>query len=114
MKKIDVLINMTFGHRVAEEEGDDLTKYFVETDFWRRLYAGDIDIVYGPKGSGKSALYTLLLARRTELFDRGIVLAPAENPRGAPAFRDLVTDPPVGEFEFINLWKVYFASLISD
>lgn len=109
----DVLAQLQFGQRVAEEEGDLLQTYFVETDHWRRLFAGEIDVVYGPKGSGKSALYFLLLARQGELFDRSILLLPAENPRGAPAFRDLVIDPPATEAQFKGLWKLYTACLLS-
>ena len=55
MAKRDVLAVIDFGHRVAEEESDALLGYFVETDHWRRLYAGSVDVIYGPKGSGKSA-----------------------------------------------------------
>lgn len=112
MDRKAVLRSTTFGHRVAEEETDVLAAYFVETDHWERLYHGDIDVVYGPKGSGKSALYTLLLSKTTELFDRNILLVAGENPRGAPAFRDLVTDPPASEREFVGLWKLYFSSLL--
>jgi hypothetical protein len=108
----ELLKSITFGQRVAEEESDVLATYFVETDNWRRLFAGDIDVIYGPKGSGKSALYSLLIARSSDLFDRSIVLVPGENPRGAPAFRDLVADPPLSEHEFISLWKLYFACLL--
>lgn len=114
MDKRELLGGMSFGQRIAEEEIDDLASYFVETDHWRRLYSGAIDIVYGPKGSGKSALYSLLIARTEDLFDGNVILAPAENPRGAPAFKDLVTDPPASEFEFIGLWKLYFACILSD
>ena len=89
MEKIDVLRELRFGQRVAEEEGESLAEYFVETDHWRWLYTDEIDVVYGPKGAGKSALYSLLIARADELFDRQVILAPAENPRGAPAFQDL-------------------------
>jgi hypothetical protein len=53
MTKQEVLANTDFGHRVAEDEIDALAGYFVETDNWKRLIAGDIDVVYGPKGSGK-------------------------------------------------------------
>jgi hypothetical protein len=112
MSKHEILQTITFGHRVAEEETDILGAYFVETDHWRRLYRGDIDVVYGPKGSGKSALYALLISRSTDLFDRRILLTAAENPRGATAFRDLIVDPPVTEREFIGLWKLYLASLL--
>ena len=83
-------------------EGESLAGYFVETDDWRRLYADEIDVVYGPKGAGKSALYSLLIARTDDLFNRQVILAPAENPRGAPAFQDLIADPPVNEREFIG------------
>lgn len=112
MDKHAVLRSISFGHRVAEEETDVLSTYFVETDHWLRLYRGDIDVIYGPKGSGKSALYSLLLSNNTELFDRNIVLVAGENPRGATAFRDLVTDPPASEREFVGLWKLYIASLL--
>ena len=110
--KIELLRIIDFGSRVAEEETDVLSSYFVETDHWGRLYRGEIDIIYGPKGSGKSALYSLLLSRSNELFDRNILLIAAENPRGATAFKDLATDPPASEQEFVSLWKLYFASLL--
>ena len=114
MSKQDILNHLSFGQRVAEEEGDELTRYFVETDDWRRLYSGAVDIVYGPKGPGKSALYSLLLAREAILFDSSVILTTAENPRGTPVFSDLVTDPPASEQEFVGLWKLYFATLIAD
>ena len=83
MTKREALSRTDFGRRVAEDEVDALSSYFVETDNWRRLYSGDIDVIYGPKGSGKSALYSLLVARSNELFDRNILLVPAES-RGEP------------------------------
>ena len=112
MDKLEVLRRISFGERVAEEESDSLASYFVETDDWRRLYQGDVDVVYGPKGSGKSALYSLLVARTDDVFDRRILLIPAENPRGTPAFKNLVVDPPASEPEFVALWKLYFALLV--
>lgn|SRR5574341_280667 len=112
MDKHAILRSISFGHRVAEDETDVLSTYFVETDHWLRLYRGDIDVVYGPKGSGKSALYSLLLSKNSELFDRNIFLVAGENPRGATAFRDLVTDPPASEREFVGLWKLYIVSLL--
>ena len=54
----------------------------------------------------------MLISRSDELFDKGIVLVAAENPRGAPAFRNLLLDPPASEREFVNLWKLYFACLL--
>jgi hypothetical protein len=112
-QKRAILQVTTFGKPTAEEEGNDLCAYFVETDQWQRIFAGDIDIIYGSKGSGKSALYALLLSRTSELFDRGIIAIAAENPRGAVAFRDLVVSSPVEEPEFRNLWKLFFLVLIA-
>ena len=112
MSKIEVLKQSSFGERTAEEESDSLDQYFVETDEWRQLFRGEDDIIYGPKGSGKSALYALLSNRRNQLFDRGTLLLPAENVRGTPIFRDLVDNPPATENELRRLWKLYFLSLI--
>ncbi len=109
----EVLRNLSFGHRVAEEELKELSKYFVETEQWRQIHSGDVDIVYGPKGSGKSALYALLLDKTDEFFDRGIVLVSGENPRGTPAFTGLVQDPPNTQREFVDLWKLYLLTLVA-
>jgi hypothetical protein len=106
-----MLQRLELGRRIAEEESDHLAGYFVETDQWRRIFSGEVDIVYGPKGSGKSAIYTTLVNRADDLFDRGILVELAENPQGAPAFRGLISDPPTGEREFIALWKLYCLSL---
>jgi hypothetical protein len=111
--KLEVLQSLSFGQRVAEEEIAELSRYFVQTDQWRKLFAGEADIVYGLKGSGKSALYSTLLSHRQELGERGILLIAGENPRGTPAFHDLVSDPPTSESEFRNLWKIYLLQLIA-
>lgn len=113
-QKIALLADLTFGERVAEEEAAELATYFVETDQWRRLFLGQVDVVYGPKGSGKSALYSLLIGRASQLLARGIYTVAAENPRGAPAFQELTTDPPPSEPEFVVLWKLYLLSLLGD
>jgi hypothetical protein len=113
MDKTTALSDATFGKRIAEEEGDLLSDYFVKTEQWRRLVSGEVDIVYGPKGSGKSALYTLLTREFDKLrLEKRTVAIPAENPRGTPAFRDLVDDPPSSEEEFRSLWKIYFLILL--
>ncbi|MGC2506284.1 MAG: hypothetical protein WA369_06470, partial [Candidatus Acidiferrales bacterium] len=112
MNKRELLGQIDFGQRIAEEEGAALSGYFVETDNWRRLIGGEIDVVYGPKGSGKSALYSLLVTRTNTLFDKKILLAPAENPRCTAAFSELIADPPASEREFVSLWKIYLLSLL--
>ena len=114
MDKHAILSSTHFGQRVAEEETDELVSYFVETDHWNKIYKGEVDIIYGPKGAGKSAIYSLLNSKRNEFFDRGVFLVAAENPRGAPAFNNLTADPAISEREFVSLWKLYFSTLLHD
>lgn len=113
-KKHEILSACEFGERVAEEEADALGEYFVETENWRSVYAGKVDIVYGPKGAGKSALYSLLNQRFDDLFAQKTILIAGENPRGAPAFQNLSTNPPDSEEIFINLWKLYILTLLNS
>jgi type II secretory ATPase GspE/PulE/Tfp pilus assembly ATPase PilB-like protein len=82
--KILILKDINLGQRVAEEEADDLQKYFVKTAHWERLAEGNVDVVYGPKGSGKSALYTSLVQQAQSFEKRKIIVVTAENPRGQP------------------------------
>lgn len=114
MPDLQLLKSISFGSRVAEDESEVLGSYFVETAQWQQLTSGAVDIVYGPKGSGKSALYSLLLKRIGEFFDRAIILIPAENPRGGAAFEGLKQDPPSSEIEFLSMWKLYFVILLAD
>lgn len=113
-EKQALLTSLSFGQRVAEDEVDALASYFVETEQWRKVVSDEVDVVFGPKGAGKSAIYSTLLQRDGELFDRGVFLISAENPRGTPAFKDLATDPPTSELAFVTVWKLYTLSLIGS
>ncbi|HEG4445674.1 UNVERIFIED_CONTAM: hypothetical protein I5919_15715 [Aeromonas hydrophila] len=109
-----MLGDITFGDRVAENEAENLASYFVETQPWMQLYSGKIDVVFGSKGAGKSALYTLLLNKRSELLSNNIFLVSAEKPTGQTVFTEITNAPPTSESEFVTLWKVYFCQLIVD
>lgn len=114
MKRIDLLKQMSFCVQVAEDEVSELASYFVETNQWAKIAKGEIDIVRGEKGSGKSAIYSLLMNKSGDFFDNGIILVAAENPRGATVFKDLITNPPTTEYEFIALWKIYAVTIIAQ
>ena len=67
-EKFAVVHDVSFGQRVAEGERSDLASYFLETEHWRRVWAGDVDVVFAPKGGGKSAIYSMLVSPKAELF----------------------------------------------
>lgn len=114
MEKLEVLKATTAGKRVAEEEIEGLKNYFIKTFLWEQLLSDEIDIVFGCKGSGKSALYNHLSTMDYALLDKNVLLCLAENPRGTTAFKDLSITPPVGEFEFKSIWKLYFVLIVTQ
>lgn len=112
MKKIELLKNSRFGERVAEEEQETLSSYFVETDTWRQLLNGELDVIYGSKGSGKSALYSNLLKHADTFASENTLLIAAEELRGEPVFRQVLSRDKIGEDEFKGLWLIYIITLI--
>jgi hypothetical protein len=108
-----LLRNTSSGRRTAEEERDHLAQYFVETEHWRSVYTGETDIIYGAKGSGKSAVYNLLLNNESALFDQQILVAPAENPQGAPAF-NIFNEKKKEEIDLVYIWKLYILSICAN
>ncbi len=120
MSKRDVLESLVaeFASGVAEQERG-LSTYFVETSVWSQLCAGHKSVILGSKGSGKSALFTLLLASPGKWPD-GVLAIGAEQPITETSwfralFMGLANDPPPGgilDQECQNLWKAYFLVLI--
>ena len=108
------LSDLSFGERVAENESAKLAEYFVKTEQWNSLLAGKVDVIFGSKGAGKSALYTLLMNENGNLLQEGIVLLSAEKPTGQTVFSDITSAPPTSESEFVSLWKIYLCQLITD
>ncbi len=114
MNKIEILKNTYIGSRVAEQELEGLKNYFLKTYLWEQLINDQVDIVFGCKGSGKSAIYNYLSTYEYDLISKYVYLTLAENPRGTVAFKDLNTSPPTDEFEFKCIWKLCFVLIISQ
>lgn len=114
MTKIQVLKTTNVGERIAEQESEGLSKYFLKTYLWEQILSSEVDIVFGCKGSGKSAIYNYLSSQEDNIFDLNAILALAENPRGTVAFKDLNTSPPTEEPEFKSIWKLYFILIVSQ
>ena len=56
-KNSSFLGGISFGSKVAENEFRDLHEYYVATDQSERTLRGEVNLVVGRKGSGKSALF---------------------------------------------------------
>ncbi len=112
MSDSKVIKETSAGSRVAENETDGLKKYFQKTYIWDGIIENETDVIFGCKGSGKSALYNYLTSSSNELFEQDVLLVPAVNPRGGAAFKDLKTNPPTGEVEFNHIWKLYFILIL--
>lgn len=111
MEKFNLIEGLSFGQRVAEDE-PSLEDYFVETPLWRKIIRNEVDVVYGPKGSGKSAIFRLLTSPSRNL--ENVLIVSAENPRGTTIFSAIKSDPPTAEVEFIYLWKLYILSMVAN
>lgn len=114
MANLNLLKQIRLGESVAENEQESLADYFVETEAWNRLYNGEVDIVYGGKGTGKSALYLLLHGRKQELKQRNIHIITGETIREAPVFRELNNQDAISEDDFLDIWKVYIITLVGN
>ena len=104
-----VLKAIDFGRGTAEHD-DLLAEAFIETDVWQALLSGSTDVILGPKGSGKSALYAQLLRASRALSKRGIVTVAAEGTTDDQIFAD-ATNANLRVRDFAGLWKLYFLVL---
>jgi hypothetical protein len=111
--KEELLGAVDFGSAAAEQEAEQLSAYFVETYQWKRIEKGEIDLIFGRKGTGKSAIYALIKQKEYEFVDRRLLICSAENPQGNAAF-ELFKEQSfddIGNFAYV--WKLYFLCLIS-
>jgi hypothetical protein len=105
---------LNLGNSVAEHD-TDLKSHFVETQAFRALVSGDIDVVAGDKGTGKTALFTVLRERQRAYKSlRDVEILPAFNPVGNPIFQRLAQVPILAEGAYVTVWKSYFLSLVGN
>lgn len=66
------LERLNLGASAAENEFQDLGFYYIETDEYRRAYSGELRVVTGRKGAGKTALFAQVRNKLRQ--DRGRVV----------------------------------------
>jgi hypothetical protein len=110
----DVLRHLDLGNAIAEFDSA-LERYFVETDLFRKLYRGEIDIVAGDKGTGKTALFRVLHQRYASIPEMARVeVVPAFNIAGNPIFQRINEGDLLTEGQYQTLWKAFFLSLAGN
>ncbi len=113
-KTLHALKVLDLGNSVAEFD-EALERYFVETEAFRLLSSGAIDVVAGDKGTGKTALFRILQKRYPTIPEMANVeVVPAFNIQGNPIFQRINEDPPLQEGQYGTLWKAYFLSLAGN
>ncbi|HEX8377795.1 MAG TPA: hypothetical protein VF602_08245 [Pedobacter sp.] len=110
----EILRELKLGNSVAEED-KDLENYFVETDTFRSLIDDENDIIAGDKGTGKTALYKILMnrAKSTKSLKKVEILT-AFNPTGSNVFQQLARDEVLTEGQYSTVWKAYILSLVGN
>jgi hypothetical protein len=87
----------------------------VETATFRALVKGEVDIIAGDKGTGKTALYKILQDRYPALAElRDIEVLAAFNPVGNPVFQKLAEGETLQEGEYVAIWKAYVIALAGN
>jgi hypothetical protein len=114
VKVSDVLSELSLGKSVAESD-NRLDSYFVNTHTFNVLSKDDRDIVAGDKGTGKTALYRILMKRYRSIERlRTTEIISAFNIAGSPVFQQLLSIPEQTEGLYIAFWKTYFLTLVSN
>ncbi len=111
---IDVLRTLDLGNSIAEFD-EALESYFVETEIFRQLVAGSIDIVAGDKGTGKTALFRILHRRYALLAELdNVEVVPAFNITGNPIFQRINEGEVLSEGQYTTMWKAFVLSLAGN
>ena len=114
MKTVDIVRKLHLGNSVAEFD-QELEKYFVETEPFRALVEGRADVIAGDKGTGKTALYSILCKRYGSINQlKNVEVVAAFNPSGNPVFQRLAQQEVLTEAQYITVWKAYVLSLVGN
>lgn len=113
-KRVALLRKLDIGKSVAESD-HDLAKYFLKTRVFDDFIDGDLDVVIGGKGTGKSAIFRIV-ANNASAYDNlsNVIVVPVSNESGALHFdqfddMDDPTDTRLG-----NAWKLYILSVLGN
>jgi hypothetical protein len=72
-KQLTFLEGVSFGSSAAENEFRELASYYLETDQFQRALRGEVRLVVGRKGSGKTAIFAQVRDRIREIRQNIVV-----------------------------------------
>lgn len=114
MKVREILQLLDLGNSVAEHDAA-LEKYFIETETMRMFVKDMKDIVAGDKGTGKTALYRIIIGRYTTMPElKAVEVVSGFNPAGNPVFQQLAQGEVLEEGQYITIWKAYVLALVGN
>ena len=109
----ELLESINFG-TVAAERDPNLVDWFVSTLVFRRVTGGDISLVLGAKGTGKTAIYRVLVENQG--FIEGLeqdIMVPTSDIQGISDFHQLLSVAQGASENYRQLWRLYFAVLLA-
>ena len=106
-----ILQNLSLGSSAAENEFRDLNSYFVETSEYLRAARGEVNVITGRKGSGKSAIFFQVRdASRNRKSSLNVDLKPESHQLST--FREqIISTAGAGVFEHTIAAFWYFVTL---
>lgn len=112
----EILRSVDLGSVVAETD-QLLEAARVDTSVANDLFNDRVDLIPGTKGSGKSALYRIVVEFLREFLYRQkkVVLAHGVQPHGDSVFQIFNNQfGRLSEDDFVNFWCIYFVSLAHE
>lgn len=114
MNVAELLRSIQLGSDVAESDSG-LSSYFFHTTAFDEMVDDEVDILLGPKGSGKTAIFRMLSEQGAELEPISDVdVIPAFNTQGAVVFgqtpNEHLTDPRLMR----RVWIVYLLATVGN
>ena len=109
-----LLRQLDIGNSVAEYD-DHLEKYFLQTQLFNDFIAGKYNIVRGDKGTGKTAIFSVIQKQQAfipELSD--VIQVPVFNQAGTPVFQKFADIKKLAEAKLGEIWKAYIFAVVGN
>lgn len=111
--KRDIVSSLDLGPAVAENAADAGGGYFVGTLAWDELNSDRADLLFGPKGSGKSELFREVFRRAHEFRKRNIELISPSNADVGDSWETLAADGDLSERQLQLVWRAAILQMIA-